>query len=64
MASPQQVAYFAAPDKLARPLAWLTAPINKVLLPRISHLLLRRPDQAHAMARMTLLVLSVIGLGF
>jgi polysaccharide transporter, PST family len=64
MASPQQVAYFAAPDKLARPLAWLTAPINKVLLPRISHLLLHRPDQAHAMARMTLLVLSVVGFGF
>ena len=64
LASPQQVAYFAAPDKLARPLAWLTAPINKVLLPRISHLLVHRPDQAHSMARMSLLLLSVVGLGF
>jgi PST family polysaccharide transporter len=64
LAAPQQVAYFAAPDKLARPLAWLTAPINKVLLPRISHLLVHRPDQAHAMARITLVLLSVVGLGF
>jgi polysaccharide transporter, PST family len=64
LASPQQVAYFAAPDKLARPLAWLTAPINRVLLPRISHLLLHRPGEAHAMARVSLLVLSVVGLGF
>ena len=64
LASPQQVAYFAAPDKLARPLAWLAAPINKVLLPRLSHMLLHRPEQAHAMARISLLVLSVVGLGF
>ncbi|HSA80063.1 MAG TPA: oligosaccharide flippase family protein [Geminicoccaceae bacterium] len=64
LATPQQVAYFAAPDKLARPLAWLTAPINRVLLPRISHLLLHRPDQAHAMARISLLVLLLVGLGF
>jgi polysaccharide transporter, PST family len=64
LAAPQQVAYFAAPGKLARPLAWLTAPINKVLLPRISHLLVHRPDQAHAMARITLVLLSVVGLGF
>ena len=64
LASPQQVAFFAAPDKLARPLAWLAAPINKVLLPRISHMLVDRPDQARAMARITLLLLSVVGLGF
>jgi polysaccharide transporter, PST family len=64
LASPQQVAYFAAPDKLARPLAWLAAPINRVLLPRLSHLLLHRPEQAHAMARASLLALSVVGLGF
>jgi PST family polysaccharide transporter len=63
LASPQQVAYFAAPDKLARPLAWLTEPINRVLLPRISHLLVHRSDQAYAMARITLLLLSVVGLG-
>ncbi len=64
LASPQQVAYLAAPDKLARPLAWLTIPINKALLPHLSHLLLHRPDQAHALARISLLLLSAIGLAF
>lgn len=64
LASPQQVANFAAPDKLARPLAWLTLPVNRALMPRLSHLLLHRPDQAQVIARVALLLLSVIGLGF
>jgi len=64
LASPQEVANFAAPEKLARPLAWLTLPINRALLPRLSHLLLHRPDQAHVIARVALLLLAVVGLGF
>jgi len=61
MAPPQQVAFFAAPEKLSRPLAWLTLPINRALLPRLSHLLTHEPAQAHAMARLALICLSVLG---
>jgi O-antigen/teichoic acid export membrane protein len=64
LTSPAQVASFAAPDKLARPLAWLTMPVNKALLPRLSHLLVHRPDQARVIARIALLLLAGIGLGF
>jgi PST family polysaccharide transporter len=64
LASPARVANFAAPDKLARPLARLTMPVNRALLPRLSHLLVHRPDQARLIARIALLLLAGIGLGF
>jgi PST family polysaccharide transporter len=64
LASPQQVAQFAAPEKLARPLAWLTAPVNRALLPRLSHLLLHRPEQARSIARISLMLLAAVGLAF
>lgn len=61
---PQQVAVFAAGEKLCRPMAWLLQPINVALLPRLSNLLGESPDRAHRLAGLALLFMAAIGVGF
>ena len=55
LGAPVQVAFFAAGEKLCRPAAWLLQPINVALLPRLSHLVEHSPDQATAMAGLSIL---------
>ncbi len=63
LVAPQQVAFFAAGEKLCRPMAWLMHPINVALLPRLSHLVGASPDRADALAGLTVMVMAVISLG-
>jgi PST family polysaccharide transporter len=62
LVAPQQVAFFAAGEKLCRPIAWLLQPINTALLPRLSHLVERSPDRAQQVAALTVLLQGVVGL--
>ncbi len=62
LVAPQHVAFFAAGEKLCRPLAWMMHPVNTVLLPRISHLLGQRREEARALAGAALLVMAALGL--
>jgi polysaccharide transporter, PST family len=64
LVAPQQVAFFAAGEKLCRPAAWLLQPINVALLPRLSHLVSHSPDQAKALAGLSILLMTLVGLGF
>jgi polysaccharide transporter, PST family len=64
LVAPQQVAFFAAGEKLCRPVAWLLQPINVALLPRLSHLVSHSPDQAKALAGLSILLMALVGLGF
>ena len=59
---PQQVAFFAAAEKLCRPVAWLLQPINTALLPRLSHLVGSSPDRAQQLASLTLLLQGATGI--
>lgn len=61
---PQQVAFFAAGEKLCRPAAWLLHPINVALLPRLSNLVGHSPDKAGQLAGVVLLLVGAIGIGF
>jgi len=64
LVAPQQVAIFAAGEKLCRPLAWLLQPINVALLPRLSHLVGEsQEDQAQRLAGLALLSVTAIGIG-
>jgi len=62
LVAPQQVAFFAAGEKLCRPIAWLLQPINTALLPRLSHLVEHSPDRAQQVAALTVLLQGVVGL--
>jgi PST family polysaccharide transporter len=64
LGGPLQVAFFAAGEKLCRPAAWLLHPVNVALLPRLSHLAEHSPDQGKTMARLAILVMAAVGLGF
>jgi PST family polysaccharide transporter len=64
LGGPLQVAFFAAGEKLCRPAAWLMQPINVALLPRLSHLAEHSPDQAKAMATLSILVMAAVGIAF
>jgi PST family polysaccharide transporter len=64
LVAPQQVAFFVAGEKLCRPAAWLLQPINVALLPRLSHLVGHSPDQAKALAGLSILVMALVGLAF
>jgi PST family polysaccharide transporter len=64
LGGPLQVAFFAAGEKLCRPAAWLMHPINVALLPRLSHLVEHSPDQARAMATLSILVMTAVGIAF
>jgi PST family polysaccharide transporter len=59
---PHQVAFFAASEKLCRPVAWLLQPINTALLPRLSHLVGASPDQAQQLAALSLILQGVTGI--
>jgi PST family polysaccharide transporter len=62
LVAPQQVAFFAAGEKLCRPIAWLLQPINTALLPRLSHLVEHSPDQAQQVAALTVLLQGAAGI--
>ena len=62
LVAPQQVAFFAAGEKLCRPIAWLLQPINTALLPRLSHLVERSPDRAQQVAALAVLLQGAAGL--
>ncbi len=64
LASPAQVAFFAAGEKLSRPAAWLLHPINTALLPRLSELVGHSPDAASRMAGISLMTMLGLGLAF
>jgi polysaccharide transporter, PST family len=64
LVAPQQVAFFAAGDKLCRPIAWLLQPINTALLPHLSHLVGARPERAQQLAELTLLLQGATGIAF
>jgi PST family polysaccharide transporter len=64
LGGPVQVAFFAAGEKLCRPAAWLMHPINVALLPRLSHLVEHSPDQARAMATLSILLMTAVGIAF
>ena len=64
LGGPIQVAFFAAGEKLCRPAAWLMQPINVALLPRLSHLVEHSPDQARAMATLSILLMTAVGIAF
>ncbi len=64
LGGPIQVAFFAAGEKLCRPAAWLMQPINVALLPRLSHLVEHSPDQARAMASLSILLMTAVGIAF
>ena len=64
LVAPQQVAFFAAGDKLCRPIAWLLQPVNTALLPHLSHLVEARPDRAQQLAELTLLLQGATGIAF
>ncbi|MCC2663491.1 MAG: polysaccharide biosynthesis protein [Geminicoccaceae bacterium] len=64
LGGPIQVAFFAAGEKLCRPAAWLMHPINVALLPRLSHLVEHSPDQARAMATLSILLMTAVGIAF
>ena len=64
LGGPVQVAFFAAGEKLCRPAAWLMHPVNVALLPRLSHLVEHSPDQARAMATLSILLMTAVGIGF
>ena len=64
LVAPQQVAFFVAGEKFCRPAAWLLQPINVALLPRLSHLVGQSPDQAKALAGLSILLMTMVGLGF
>jgi PST family polysaccharide transporter len=59
---PHQVAFYAASEKLCRPVAWLLQPINTALLPRLSHLVGARPDRAQQLAVLTLSLQGATGI--
>ncbi len=59
---PHQVAFFAASEKLCRPVAWLLQPINTALLPRLSHLVGASPDRAQQLATLTFLLQGATGI--
>jgi PST family polysaccharide transporter len=61
---PHQVAFYAASDKLCRPVAWLLQPINTALLPRLSHLVGASPDRAQQLATMTFFLQGATGIAF
>ncbi len=62
LVAPHQVAFFAAGEKLCRPVAWLLQPINTALLPRLSHLVGASPDQARQLAGLTLFLQGATGI--
>ena len=62
LVSPMQVGFFAAGEKLCRPIAWLLQPINTALLPRLSHLVERSPDRAQQLAALTVVLQGAAGL--
>jgi PST family polysaccharide transporter len=62
LVAPQQVAFFAAGEKLCRPIAWLLQPINTALLPRLSHLVDRSPDRAQQVAALAVLLQGTAGI--
>lgn len=62
LVAPHQVAFFAAGDKLCRPVAWLLQPINTALLPRLSHLVGASPDEAKQLAALTLFLQGATGI--
>ncbi|HSA79308.1 MAG TPA: oligosaccharide flippase family protein [Geminicoccaceae bacterium] len=64
LAGPVPVAFFAAGEKLCRPAAWLLHPINVALLPRLSHLAEHSPDQAKALASLSILLMAAVGIAF
>jgi PST family polysaccharide transporter len=64
LVAPQQVAFFAAGEKLCRPVAWLLQPVNSALLPRLSHLIGHSPDEAKTLAGLTILVMAGVGMSF
>ncbi len=64
LVAPHQVAFFAAGDKLCRPIAWLLQPVNTALLPHLSHLVGARPDRAQQLAELTLLLQGATGIAF
>jgi PST family polysaccharide transporter len=64
LVAPQQIAFFAAGEKLCRPAAWLLQPVNVALLPRLSHLVGHSPDQAKALAGLSILLMALVGVGF
>jgi polysaccharide transporter, PST family len=61
---PHQVAFYAASEKLCRPVAWLMQPINTALLPRLSHLVGASPDRAQQLASLTFLLQGATGVVF
>jgi PST family polysaccharide transporter len=64
LVAPQQVAFFAAGEKLCRPAAWLLQPVNVALLPRLSNLVGHSPDRAKALAGLSILLMALVGLAF
>jgi PST family polysaccharide transporter len=64
LGGPVAVAFFAAGEKLCRPAAWLLHPINVALLPRLSHLAEHSPDQARALASLSILLMAAVGIAF
>jgi PST family polysaccharide transporter len=64
LVSPSQVAFYAASDKLCRPVAWLLQPMNTALLPRLSHLVGASPDRARQLASLTFSLQGAIGIAF
>ena len=61
---PHQVAFYAASEKLCRPVAWLMQPINTALLPRLSHLVGASPERAQQLASLTFLLQGATGVVF
>jgi PST family polysaccharide transporter len=61
---PHEVAFYAASDKLCRPVAWLLQPMNTALLPRLSHLVGARPDRAQQLASLAFSLQGAIGIAF
>ena len=62
LVAPHQVAFFAAGEKLCRPVAWLLQPINTALLPRLSHLVGASPNEARQLAALTLFLQGATGI--
>lgn len=62
LVGPLQVALYAAPEKLTRPLAWLIHPIHRAVLPRLSHLVDVAPDQGHRIAHLMFRSLTVVAI--
>ena len=62
--SPIQVAYYSGAERLTKALLGMLEPINRTLLPRISHLLRTNPSHAARTARTSVAIMVSLGFIF